>query len=71
MSYDTWKATNREDNELGRSNGTPTRYRCLVCNWRGRGAMANRDHWYLTQHRPIVTDADPRYATQAAESEVA
>lgn len=64
MSYDTWKQTNPADATLGRADGKPDTFRCLVCDWRGTGVLARSDHWQETQHRPIVDSHDPRYGPQ-------
>jgi hypothetical protein len=60
MSYDAWKTTDPADNTLGRSHGTPTRYWCLTCGWRGEGSIARSNHWQKTGHPLIVPNDDPR-----------
>jgi hypothetical protein len=67
MSYDAWKTTDPADERLGRSDGTPTRYRCLTCGWRGQGAIARATHWQRTGHRIIVPKGDPRFADAATK----
>lgn len=64
MSFDSWKTTNPADNELGRSNGRPFRFRCLDCAWTGASPMARRHHWVVTEHRIVYRD-DPRPSPMA------
>lgn len=72
MSYDTWKATNPADHELGRSNSQPVVYRCLRCGWRGKGSIARAEHFRrFGGHGIIVPKEDPRFTQAATESEVA
>jgi hypothetical protein len=49
-----------------RSDGTPVRYRCVSCEWRGKGSIARAEHWKATGHVVVYAD-DPRfvYATFA------
>jgi hypothetical protein len=58
--YDAWLAHNRHDNELGRSNGKPVPYRCLQCDWAGKGMMAASEHYRVTGHSAKPAD-DPRF----------
>ena len=47
-----------------RSTGEPTKYRCLSCEWRGKGSIARADHWRETAHVVISAD-DPRFRSNA------
>ena len=64
MSYDTWKATNRDDERLGRSNGKPQSFRCVQCEWRGKGILQATQHWYATSHN-VKPASDPRFRQTA------
>jgi hypothetical protein len=65
MSYDAWKTTNPDDEQLGRSTGQPEAYRCLDCPWRGKGILAASDHFWATEHS-VKPATDPRFAARDA-----
>lgn len=65
MSYDSWKTTNRDDERLGRTNGNPEPYRCVDCEWRGKGILNATQHWYATSHN-VKHASDPRFKTKAS-----
>ena len=60
-SYDIWKATNPDDERLGRTDGHPVRYRCRDCAWTGNGSLARAAHWRATGHTVLPT-SDPRFS---------
>jgi hypothetical protein len=66
MSYDTWKSTNRDDEQLGRSTGAPVAYRCRDCAWQGKGITAASEHFWQTEHTLLHAD-DPRFAARDAQ----
>ena len=59
----TWTRHDQCD-DPGRHDGAPTRYRCISCDWRGKGSMARAAHWRDSGH--VVLDADdPRFKPYA------
>lgn len=70
MTYDSWKATNPADNELGRANGKPVPYRCLDCQWSGKGSIAMAQHYWATGHSVKFAD-DPRFQPPATAKRTA
>ena len=62
-SYDHWKTTDPADRELGRSRGTPVKYRCLDCPWRGKGSIARAQQFQATGHTVLSAD-DPRFTSE-------
>ncbi len=46
--------------EMPSSDGTPVRYRCAKCDWRGKGSIARAEHWKQTAHVVLPAD-DPRF----------
>lgn len=67
MTYDAWKTTNRDDEQLGRSNGQPEMYRCLDCPWKGWGIQAATEHWHVSQHN-VKPASDPRFEADARKA---
>ena len=70
MNYDDWKATNRDDERLGRSHGVPVAYRCRDCEWRGKGSIARARHWVQTKHVLLYAD-DPRFRDEQTKRRTA
>jgi hypothetical protein len=70
MNYDNWLATNPHDNDLGRSDGRPSRFRCSQCAWKGNGSMNRFDHYARTGHAVLYAD-DPRFDDSRAAKESA
>lgn len=62
--YDQWKTTDRADEQLGRTDGRPTRYRCRDCAWSGNGSLARAAHWRATGHT-VLPASDPRFSEPA------
>lgn len=58
------------EHDPGRSDGRPTRYRCLTCGWKGWGSIARANHWQVTGHQLIVPKDDPRFEAAPAARKV-
>ena len=59
----TWTRHDQGD-DPGRSDGTAPKFRCIKCDWRGKGSMARSEHWRDTGH--VILDADdPRFKAYA------
>jgi len=58
------------EHDPGRSNGHPTPYRCLTCNWHGKGMIERVNHWQRTGHKLIVPKGDPRFEDTQTDRQV-
>lgn len=56
---------------MSSADGTPTVYRCLICDQRLTGSIARADHFYTTTHARFVPNSDPRFTQPTTDSEVA